>query len=223
MSRILSRLAIAVLLSVEPAHARQSFYNLGFESAQNLPPDFSTFSTSDALPGWLAYSGTNQLDSIFYYNDAFLVPVQILSGDAVTLVGRFSVQMSSNGYTDYTNRYGPGSITQNGLVPSDARSVLFAASGACLELSLGGQVLPYIAISNTANYTIFGTEVSAFAGQTATLAFVCVSGIKTLDDIRFSPEYVPEPSTPTLLGLGGGYLLTVLRRTGRRRSLGKSC
>jgi hypothetical protein len=64
-------------------------------------------------------------------------------------------------------------------------------------------------VSNTLNYTVYGADVSAWAGQTAQLSFTTFAEnphqnnqYLYLDAIQFSTQSIPEPSTFALAGLG---------------------
>ncbi len=68
-------------------------------------------------------------------------------------------------------------------------------------------MLPFNAIGTGPNYTLFGTDISAFAGQTEQLMFSALnvsSGINAwdIDNIQFSSTAVPEPSEFAFTALG---------------------
>ena len=92
--------------------------------------------------------------------------------------------------------------------------MLFRASSFFNDVSLGGQNLSCMAISNSLNsygrsYTVYGADISAFAGQTETLAFSLASpGHGILDDIQFSPIAIPETSATSLLCLAAEFCFT---------------
>ena len=104
------------------------------------------------------------------------------------------------------------SISQTGLVPAGAESLLFEAqndggvSGGALSVSLGGQNIPFFAVSTGSNYTLYGGNVSAYAGKSELLMFSALQGENNaweIDDIQFSPMAAPEPGVLGLLGMGG--------------------
>jgi hypothetical protein len=84
---------------------------------------------------------------------------------------------------------------------------------------LGGQAINMVPLASFATYTLYGADVSAFAGQAATLSFTepaptqYLQSSLELDGIVFSPEPVPEPSPFFLFTLGALLL--------RRRVLGR--
>jgi hypothetical protein len=72
-------------------------------------------------------------------------------------------------------------------------------------------------VGNGPNHTLYGANISAWAGQTEELTFLALAGASALDqsawvidDISFSPNAVPEPSLLPLLGIGG--LLFAVKR-----------
>jgi hypothetical protein len=93
--------------------------------------------------------------------------------------------------------------------------------GGTTTLSLGGQNINLIPLSSTANYTLFGGDISAFAGQVDELKISANFGATNhfysiyLDDITFSTSPVPEPGTGALLVCG-----TILFGLNRRRRRG---
>jgi hypothetical protein len=213
MKKLLTTLLFVTINTVTLMQG-QTFINLDFESATNLPPSGYDVAVTDALPGWMAFAGTSQLSTIPYNSPttAYEPIIGLYSSNAAPAAvpgGKFAVSLSSN-----------GSISQTGLVPSNAQSLLFDATGLGLvSLSLGGQSLSYVAVSNALNaygysYTIYGASIpSSFVGQIETLTFSAgTSGFdEFLDNIQFSPETIPEPSG-LWLGFGSGILTYVLRR-----------
>jgi len=75
-------------------------------------------------------------------------------------------------------------------------------------------------LNATANYTVFGADISAYAGQTGELLFTAPwqgepgqSGFEEdgmVDNIQFSSSPIPEPNEFSLVGLGA--LLLRFRR-----------
>jgi hypothetical protein len=198
----------------------QTFLNLDFESAQvifastNGPHVY--IASTNALPGWSAFSGTNQLSLVQYnYNGAVINPPIALAGSNAFYVvnGNFSVY--------FTGESGRGSINQTAVVPSGAESLLFDATSSSLLVSLGGQNLSYTAISNALNssgigYTVYAADISAFAGQIETLTFSSLpNSYGILDDIKFSTLPIPEPTAVSLICLGSGVLIYLRRKTRR--------
>src|SRR5208282_2538738 len=191
-------LSLFGMVGMRLLQAQGNFQDLDFESARVIVTTDSSgdsvIATSNALPGWSLFSGTNQL-SLIAYNASFLPDPQLYFSNANphVIAGNFDIILGNG-----------NSISQTGLVPSGTESLLFDASPLPVLVSLGGQSLSFMAISNAMNsygysYTIYGADISGFAGQLETLTF---SGGGALDDIQFSPEAVPEPSEFALISLG---------------------
>lgn len=186
--------------------AQGTFLNGDFESA-TVPvapaPGGAVVLTVDALPGWTAYSGVN-LDPVnqLRYNQVVLGYAGLMlygpgwrdSSDILT--GRFSLYLGSF----------PGVSTvvaQTVQIPDDSKSLIFYSKEPGINITFGGESLPYFRIGTSESYDAFGTDISAFAGQTGELRFTAngLSGA-LLDDIRFSTVAVPEPGTVSLVVTG---------------------
>jgi PEP-CTERM motif len=203
----------------------QDFVNLDFEDATIVLDSSSSLypyavDASQAIPGWSASPFFYPSD-IFYNTFSINLPsVSILdnSGPSGALDGTFSVALCGG-----TSAYPNGAyISQTGLVPADAASILFIAQGlvpqvgGTLLVSLGGQNITFAAISTGPNYTLYGGIIpSALAGQIEQLKFSAHpdggNNCWEVDDIQFSSSSIPEPSVFGLLALGG--LFFGLRRS----------
>ena len=213
MRALIAFLSAASFLAIS-ARGQSTFQNLDFESAQvlfNDPPSNYHIDATNALPGWEAFSGTTQLDSIPYDVGSTFPPVILYSkGGGGSLEGYFSVVLSGAGSA-------AGFISQTALVPVDARSLHFIIGTSYygpFSVSLQGQDLSYTALSVTATNTLYGADVSSFQGETATLGFKSLGGITLLDDIQFSSQPIPEPLSIALLSLSG--LFFAVRRLRKR-------
>jgi hypothetical protein len=198
----------------------QNFINLNFEDATIVPDPSSPYYpnavyTSDAIPGWTTigeFLGTNDI----YYNDQALgSPSVALYGTNSEydppLDGAYSIWL----YGGYYPTTGV-SISQTGLVPNDAASILFIAQysgppGGILLVSLGGQNISFSAISTGSDYTMYGGNISsALDGQSEQLIFNAPAesgnNFWEIDDIQFSASPVPEPSILGLVALGSLFL-----------------
>jgi hypothetical protein len=83
-------------------------------------------------------------------------------------------------------------------------------------VAFNGQNLSFQAIGAGANYTVYGADVSAYAGQTGELRFTApVQNTALLDNIQFSNLPVPEPGVFALSAFGALFL--GWRTLGRRR------
>ncbi len=184
---------------VLPAYS-QGFINLNFESAQ-IVTDGSLFRVNawKALPGWTNGYPSN---AAIFYNDVSLggaaVSIHDTNGFEPILQGRYSVLLQGANPGS-----GSASIGQTGQIPSSAQSLTFWGQLGSLQITFGGQAVPYVAIGNGPNYTIYGGDISAFAGQTAELRFTALAhtGGGLIDNIQFSPSQIPEPGSLALLGV----------------------
>ena len=193
----------------------QGFVNLNFEQAvivtdPSVPYYPYGVYASNALPGWTTLGFLSP--TYILYNDISLGATSItLCGtnspySPSSLDGRFSIDL-------YGGVEGPASgasISQTGLVPANAVSIRFIAQGVALPAGgqllvlLGGQNISCSAISTGPNYTVYGGDISGFAGQIEQLTFNTPQGNNNyweLDDIQFSSSPVPEPSVWSLFGI----------------------
>lgn len=203
-------LVFGILLN---GHAQGTFINLNFESAKIILDSSSPYypyaaNASAALPGWTVVGLISPND--IFYNDVSLgatsVSLQGTNGIFPSLDGAFSVNLYGGVPSSPTG----ASISQTAIVPLNTVSLCFIAqgvgsAGGPLLVSLGGQNIPFSAISTGPNYTTYGGDVSAFAGQVEQLTFAAPQGVNnywTIDDIQFSTSPVPEPGTCALILCG---------------------
>jgi hypothetical protein len=113
------------------------------------------------------------------------------------------------------------SIFQTGQVPLTSQSLIYSG-GSALEVLFNGQMLAPVALSNVASHTVWGVNISAYAGQSGELRFTAPwldtpshAGV-ILDDIQFSPAPVPEPGVYALGALFGLCWFAIRRATGGR-------
>jgi hypothetical protein len=224
MSSTKSKIVAALLITLTQSGQAQNFINLDFEAATIVPDPSSLYYpyavyAHYAIPGWTATGilGPNEI----LYNDVALgatsVSIFDRNGPFPIIDGAFTVQLHGGGSIPTG-----ASISQTSLVPVDAVSILFKAQysglgGGMLLVSLGGQNILFSPLSTGPNYTLYGGDVSAFAGQAEQLMFTASPGNDNyweLDDIQFSPQVIPEPG---IFGLGVlGTLLLVRRMRGGR-------
>ncbi|MGA3164308.1 MAG: hypothetical protein ABSD77_08980 [Verrucomicrobiota bacterium] len=213
MSRIIGLVAISVVLLNRVSG--QGFANLDFESTLLSAGGFpTTVSASAAFPGWSVFIGTNAQSTVLY-NSATLgaSSVAILAGGSHSPVsevydGNFSALLVSG-------NDGDSSLSQTGLVPASANSILLYVNmgpqrlATNFSISLGGQTIQMVALENYVSYSfiLYGGNISNFAGQVADLTLTSLSvgngGVTyfELDDIQFSSSPVPEPSALSLVGI----------------------
>ncbi|HEY5044113.1 MAG TPA: PEP-CTERM sorting domain-containing protein [Verrucomicrobiae bacterium] len=213
------QILIAMFLLCRSGQA-QGFINLDFEFAKIIPlvggPYYPySIAVTNALPGWTVYEAGNQVTQITY-NDPTVGSAwaTLWATNGVQISGKFSVVLTGSIGGTFA-----ASISQTGLVPVSAYSLLFETQRGPgpLVVSLGGQNIPFFALSTGANYTLYGGDISAFAGQVEQLTF-SASGYSqqlsywNIDNIQFSSSPVPEPSALALSALGGLILAGLARR-----------
>ncbi len=206
--------------------AQGTFVNLNFEAANlsPVPPGQSGgyVSSLDAIPGWTGLIGTNQVTQVLH-NDLTLGNASIdvigpyWSGGGI-IEGQYTVVLQP-GVNPGGGGYTSASISQTGLVPADARSLQFRAGVfSPISVSLGGRSLSLAALGTGPYYTLYGADISWFAGQTGALVITALAGPNTTDSFDsfvFSSMPVPEPGALGLSALGA--LLLGWRLLGKPR------
>ena len=198
-------MVVLCLMALLSTHA-QGFLNLNFEKAKIAGLNGNLIPATNAFPNWIA--------SALYmaYNDRSLSGASISIMDTNTLYTGFPVQGS---YTALLigadpHIYGSNyviSLGQTGLVPVGTQSITFWGDNQGLVITFNGQLLSFSALSTAANYTVYGADISAYAGQVGLLQFAAPPTTGgTLDNIQFSNTAVPEPSALALAALGGAFL-----------------
>jgi len=217
---------LAVLLGPAVAIGQGTFQNLDFESALN---------PNGSLPGWSASfsndNGTSFLTQIMYdgisLGSAFITINDTHGQEGVggPLQGNYSLLLAggnnfmSGGLTSST-------ISQTGLIPSGTMSILIDVEAEhAFTVSMGSQAINMVPLQTFSTYTLYGGDISAFAGQSAELSITSPfvlppednPNMVLLDDITFSTQVVPEPSIFALSALGA--LLLSWRVLGRFKVL----
>jgi hypothetical protein len=220
-SKLISIIFTAAILSWTEASFAQGFTNLNFESATfDVDPagrfyPYSVYA-SNAIPGWTAYIGgfpqTDILSNGFTLNDA-AVSLQGTNGMIqafAAFAGQWSILLQAS-YQEIAPA--TAAIGQTGLIPLLDKSLIFCANTSLsvisnnLQVTFNGSIIPYSAIGAGIGYTIYGANISGFAGQTGQLLFT--AGYDTyaeLDNIQFSSSPIPEPSAFYLAALGALFL-----------------
>ena len=218
---------ITGLLLVSLSAFSQGFINLNFEQAQFLKDaggayPFSVYA-SNAIPGWTPYaSGIPQVD--VWSNGLSLgsaaVSIEGTNSGFPSIQGKFFILLQGEGVNFGGNSFitNSAAIGQTGQLPMTAQSLIFWGQSSSvggpntgIQITFNGQMLPFAALGSTANYNIYGADISAYAGQTGQLLFTApynTSGY--IDNIQFSTTPVPEPGELALAFVGG--LLLVWRR-----------
>jgi hypothetical protein len=218
----------AVVLGTEfDSRGQGTFVNLNFEQAAIPPGSLNFVTASSGMPGWTIYNNIAGNGQILYDTYTLGSPAVGIhdgrypqNGALVPLQGTYSAFLQPNN-SPYPGL--GGAIGQVGTVPSAAHSLRFYAVGVdpALLVSFGGHSLSLMPIGSGPNYTIYGADISPYAGQTGELLFQAVNpvgrlGLGTeLDNIFFSATPVPEPSVIALFALGALILGGALRRRNR--------
>ena len=177
----------------------QSFVNLNFEQSKIVSSNPSGYGFNNGtanVPGWTEYQGWEEANyaggTTLIYNSQTLDEPCVVLWDTnywqPAIQGRFSLFLYGGDVSYYTNG---ASVGQTGQIPLTAKSITYW--GNRLQVTFNGQMLLLYAISNAANYTIYGADISAYSGQTGELLFTAplrISGM--LDNIQFSSTPLPE-------------------------------
>jgi hypothetical protein len=178
-----SSLIFAILVLCKGTLA-QGFVNFDFElsTITSSSPSGYGFNWGMAnVSGWTAYgdraSSNYTGGTSVFYNDQWLDSASVALVDAnywspalhreyaILLFGGTSAGATTNG----------AAIGETGQIPLTAQSITYWGSSwnhqQNLQITFNGQLLSFIAISNTATYTIYGADISAYAGQTGELRF----------------------------------------------------
>ncbi len=227
-------LSVVALASVSLARAQGTFQDLNFEEANIVPIVGSQYypyavTVANALPGWTVDYGNVQQSQILY-NDPSLggTAVTLLAegyppGNYTAIDGSFSVVLQ--GGLNMNLQPTAAKISQTGQIPAGTQSLLFECASDFSpneppEVLIGNDELTLFPIRNGTvggeGYTIFGGNISAWAGQTEQLTLSAPSGNFIIDDISFSTSVVPEPSPPVMTGIGG-FLFALYRRCAPNR------
>jgi hypothetical protein len=203
------------------ALAQGTFQNLDFEDANPIAAGmngpFSEVTAASAFPYWTVTVGGVQQTEVPEDGSSIGTPLVFLIGPPPggnPIDGSYSV--------DFYSSVLAVSIEQTGVIPPGTQSLLFEAKGEAygqvgLDVSIGNQNIPFAAVGTGPNYTLYGANISAWAGQNEELTFSALGNATgpsmwLIDDISFSPNAtVPEPSPLALAGIGG-VLFALYRR-----------
>ena len=203
--------------------AQGTFANLDFEAA-NLPSwpagqSGGSVPIAAGLPGWAGYLDTNSVAQVMHNDSAVSsVNISILGpfySPGSVLEGSFTVLLQAGIIDPFGNeRLAPASISQTGLVPSDAQALLFRTdlSARDFRVTLGGSLVPVVELSASGNYKVWGGNIPGYANTLSELRLTALStgshpfNNLFLDAIVFSNQQIPEPRAIGLLGLGATLL-----------------
>lgn len=202
-------LALFQALALANAHGQQSFLNLDFESPKQPLPNGLWINAADAIPGWTPYT-YGHADTNVVYDGISIGAAMVSFHDNNSLdkpiQGNYSICLQS----DTGGPHGSAAVGQIGTIPSNARSLVFNGLDT-IQVTFAGSLIPcfYVFVEGS-KYAVMTGDISMYAGQTGELRFTLPHSdaippyaMAWLDDIQFSTESVPEPSTFALLGLGG--------------------
>jgi hypothetical protein len=205
-------------------NAQGTFQDLNFEDANIVPISGEPFAVTvaNALPGWTVDYGSVQQTQIFY-NDPAVGSTQVTlyaegypGFPGTVLDGTFSLLLQGG---EVNGVPASASISQLGQIPFGTQSLLFENYAGSLqppEVFIGNDELSLFPVGSGPNYTLYGGNIFAWAGQTEQLTFTSPAGNFTIDDISFSTSVVPEPS-PLALTAIGGLLFALYRRFAPKR------
>ena len=202
-----------LLFAVSSRGLGQGFLNLDFESAIIPDNPKSNIPAADLFPNW-----TVSPPLVYVYYNGYS-----LSGGSISLISTnagFPGPLQGQYWVLFrgTNPNGPDgpipiSLGQTGQIPVWARSISYWGNDQGLQITFNGAVLAFSTLSTTANYNVYGADISAYAGQTGQLLISALSGTggSQFDNIQFSSTAVPEPGTVALI-VTGGWLLGCRRK-----------
>jgi hypothetical protein len=224
--------SLLLFLSCATGLLAQVFQNLDFEDANLSVIPSGQFggnvSITNALPSWTGYLGTNQVTQVLQNNltlGAASIDIFGPVWNGFILQGQYTAELQAGlkpgadvSITNLVN----ASLAQVGLVPANAKSITLeaAGTGTNLTVSFAGQTILLSAIGSGPNYTLFGGDISSFAGQVGELRLSTLSPLGAgvlLDAITFSTQAIPEPNSFTLLMMavtGLGLWRLTSRKTG---------
>lgn len=184
----------------------QGFINLDFESANVSGYSTGSVPAANAFPGWTAYIGGVAQSSVIYDTiplDNAEVTLQGTGSSLTPIQGDYTAWLF--GSSSYASSQQSAGLGQTGEIPVGTEFLEFLGYAGATDVSFDGQTLTLDEIGSTANYNIYGANVSAFAGETGQLLFTAQPGeIDEIDNIQFTADPpTPEPGTLALCALGG--------------------
>jgi hypothetical protein len=208
-----TEIAIILFAHSLSAFAQGTFQNLDFEAA-NLsgysPP--ALVPTTSAFPGWQALIGTTPTSTVGYNSETLSI-ASISINDEMLIQGNYTAFLQSAIVGSQSTSV---TLSQTGIVPNGTESIELDANepnGGAFAVTLGGDNLTMFPLQTFSGYTLYGGNVSAWAGQDVALSITQLppsssSGLFTpslleLDNITFSTTAVPEPNSILLTGIGG--------------------
>jgi hypothetical protein len=218
------RLTTMAILQTWRALGQGTFQNLNFEEAN--PAAGHTLAT--LFPGWQAFYNSTPVSVVGYDDEstgAALLSIQDDKAGYMPIQGNYTAFLQSAVVGSQSTSV---TLSQTGLVPNGTESIELDANepnGGAFAVTLGGDNISMFPLKTFSGYTLYGGNVSAWAGQDAALNITQMAAptsngeyspsLLELDDITFSPGAVPEPSALALTGIGG-LLFALYRRITHR-------
>jgi len=222
MKPIRVTLLVAVSLSLALGAVGQGFRNLNFETTTITPVVFPGGTRYTAtIPNWTWTPVGNFVNgdpnSVGYDDLALDSPAVDLEGTdfpfAAAIQGNYSVLLQGGSSLLPSTSF--SAIGQTGQIPLTAKSIIYWGGG--LQVSFNGMPLSCQDIGDSQNYTIWGADISTYAGQTGQLLFKAPWQTEALlDNIQFSSSQIPEPSALSCFTMG--VLLLLIQKRIRTKS-----
>jgi hypothetical protein len=220
-------IVLAILLIPALAIFSQgTFQNLDFEEANTSGyGPTGDIPSAAAFPAWETLVGGVQVSSVGYDAPTLAAAGMYIVDSPGAIQGNYSAVLEGSPFG------GTASLTQTGVIPSGTESIQLDANeenGGNFWVEINGDPVNMFSLKPNAGstsygvYTLYGGNVSAWAGQTATLSIIqlvptqsgpqYIPSFMEVDNISFSPAVVtPEPS-PFVLTAIGGILVALYRR-----------
>ncbi|MBC8107506.1 MAG: hypothetical protein H7Z14_13015 [Anaerolineae bacterium] len=181
------------------------FVNLDFELSTVQPTDPQVVPTAAAFPGWTARFGNNVSSTVFHDYAGAGEPI-VAVYDMPAFGGSDALLQG-----EYMAVLGPGtdnavtSLAQVGDIPTGTQSMTLLCAGHAGPpiVRVNGLLVSTTYLSGipaSGEVNVYGADVSAFAGQTIEIRFQSKTfipgedfGFRSFDDVRFSPNPIPEP------------------------------
>jgi len=185
----------------------QGFVNLDFEDSYIVG-----FNTGTAyVVGWKAYGAYQAVNdsggtTLWYNNETFDAANASLEGVNYfrpAIDGQYSIYLQGGTVAGGIYGISGAAIGQTAQIPATAKSITYWSSGGHLVVTFDGQLLSFNSLGTGANHSVYGADISAYAGQTGELRFTApwLRGGDMIDNIEFSSVAIPEPSVLSLFGI----------------------
>ena len=223
-------LVIALLTGTQTGFSQGTFQDLNFEEAN---PGAGS-SAPNLFPGWQVFYGSTQGSVVGYdtvSTGGALISIQDDKYGYVPIQGNYTAFLQSASIGVPLESISVA-LSQTGIVPTGTESIQLDASEAndgSFVVALGGDTISMVPLQTISGYTLYGGNISAWAGKDATLSITQLApptangeyspSLLELDDINFSPiGVVPEPDPLVLMGMGAA-LVAAYRRLMENRKV----